>query len=156
VAGPEVLSPVLYGGFPVKVDEKGRVKLPSSIRRACAERYGEGPFFITSLNGHCANVYPGRAWEEIMGKIAGVPASQPAVAKLRRYTSYFGQMVTMDPQGRVLIPSLLRDKAQLKDQAIVLGQKDHMEIWNLERFQQSMDADPITTEDQDFFSTLGL
>lgn len=147
---------MLYGGFPVKVDEKGRVKLPSDFRRLCVERYGDGPFFITSLNGQCAHVYPGRAWEEIMQKIASVPASQPAVAKLRRYTSYYGQMAAMDPQGRVLIPSMIRDKAQLKDQAIVLGQKDHLEIWNMEKFQQTMDADPITTEDQDYYATLGL
>jgi MraZ protein len=147
---------VLYGGFQVKVDEKGRVKLPSDFRRSCIERYGEGPFYITSLRGDCAHVYPGRAWEDVMNKIASQPATQPRIAKLRRYTSYFGQMVTMDPQGRVLVPSVLRERALIKDQVMVLGQKDHLELWNLERFQQTLDSDPITPEDEDFFSTLGL
>ncbi len=147
---------MLHGGFQVKVDEKGRVKLPSLFRKEFTERFGDGAFYVTSVRGDCAHIYPARAWEEVLTRLSAQAASKPPVAKFRRVTSYFGQVVPMDPQGRLVIPPKLRDAAQIADDVIILGQNNHLEVWNLERFQQTLVADPITAEDEDYLATLGI
>src|SRR5262245_6605634 len=147
---------MLHGGFQVKVDDKGRVKLPSDFRRQFSERFGDGDFFVTSVRGDCAHVYPGRVWEEVLTKLSTQPSSKPPVAKFRRVTSFYGQVVSLDPQGRLLIPPKLRDAAQIEDDVVILGQSNHLEIWNLKRFQQTLVSDPITPDDEDYLATLGI
>ena len=147
---------MLHGGFQVKVDEKGRVKLPANFRKEFSERYGDGPFYVTSVRGDCAHVYPARAWEEVLAKLSGQPASRTPVAKFRRVTSFFGQVVACDPQGRLVVQHKLREAAQIVDDVVILGQSNHLEIWNLDRFQQTLVADPITAEDEDYLASLGI
>jgi MraZ protein len=108
------------------------------------------------VRGDCAQVYPGRAWEEVLSKLSGQPPSRPPVAKFRRVTSFFGQVVAADPQGRIVIPPKLREAAQIVDDVVILGQVNHLEVWNLDRFQQTLVADPLTAEDEDYLASLGI
>ncbi|HKY33853.1 MAG TPA: division/cell wall cluster transcriptional repressor MraZ [Candidatus Polarisedimenticolia bacterium] len=147
---------MLDGSFTVKVDEKGRVKVPSEFRRQIAERFGDGPFYVTSLRGDCAQVYPARAWEDVLGRLSTQPPSKPSVRKFRRVTSYYGQMATMDPQGRVLIHPRLREDAEIEEDVVILGQQNHLEVWNLKKFKHTLLADPISEEDEDYLATLGI
>lgn len=147
---------MLDGSFTVKVDDKGRVKIPSEFRRDMQGRYGDGGFYVTSLHGDCAQVYPVRAWEEILERLAGQPPSKPPVRKFRRATSYYGQPAGIDPQGRVLIHPRLRLKAGLEDEVLIVGQQNHLEVWNLKRFEDSLQSDPVSSEDEDYLATLGI
>ncbi len=147
---------MLTGSFTIKVDEKGRVKLPSEFRRQIEERFGQGDFFVTSVRGDCAQIYPSRAWEDVEQRLAAQPPSKPPVRKFRRATSYYGQMATMDPQGRVLIHPRLRSDAGIEDEVVILGQQNHLEIWNLKRFKETLHADPVTAEDEDYLAGLGI
>ena len=101
------------GNHPTRVDEKGRLKVPAEFKRVIDEKYGT-QFYITSLDGKVGQVYPFEEWERIEQKLAGLSTFNPTKKKFLDRVNYYGQMVEMDGQGRVLIPQLLREAAQIK------------------------------------------
>ena len=93
------------GNHPTRVDEKGRLKVPAEFKRVIDEKYGT-KFYITSLDGKVAQVYPFEEWERIEQKLASLSTFNPTKKKFLNRTNYYGQLVEMDGQGRVLIPQL--------------------------------------------------
>lgn len=147
---------MLDGSFTVKVDEKGRVKVPADFRRDLAERFGPGDFFVTSIKADCALIYPSRAWETIQENISKEPPSNDSIRKFRRATSYFGQRASMDPQGRILIHPRLRVEVGIEDDVLIIGQPNHLEVWNRARFRSTLAEDPVTKNDEDYLSSFGI
>ncbi len=95
------------GNHPTRVDEKGRLKVPAEFKRVIDEKYSL-QFYITSLDGKVAQVYPFEEWERIEQKLAGLSTFNPTKKKFLDRTNYYGQMVEMDGQGRLLMPQILR------------------------------------------------
>lgn len=137
---------VLMGHSPAKIDEKGRLKVPANFRKIIEERYGN-ECFITSMDGERALVYPLSVWFEFQARLAKVPSTSMAKAKLLERVNYFGQVATVDAQGRVLVPQVLRDVAGIADDVVVLGSQDHLIVWNDERMQKRLSEQPLTAED---------
>jgi len=144
----------LRGNYPAKVDEKGRLKIPVSFLEELKE-YGN-QFYITSPTGETARIYPMKVWNEIEDKLAKLPSSNKSKRKFLMRTSYFGQAVELDGQGRVLLPSVLREKAQTKGDVAVLGALDYLEVINNARALDQMDKDPYTDEDDKALGDLGI
>lgn len=134
------------GHSPAKIDEKGRLKVPSSFRKIIEERYG-ADCFITSMDGERALVYPLPVWFEFQSRLAKVPSASQAKAKLLERVNYFGQVSSMDPQGRVLVPAVLREVASIADDVVVLGSQDHLIVWNEDRMKKRLTDAPMTEED---------
>ncbi len=146
---------MLRGNSPTKVDEKGRVKIPSIFRSEIEQEHGS-EFYVTSLNGECVRLYPFPVWNEIEQKIAALPSTNVAVKRFLRNTNYYGQIVTMDNQGRILIPPLLRESAQIRNEVSVMGVLRYLEIWNAETFRKKMKDEPLTELDEQALSQLGI
>lgn len=138
------------GSAPTKIDDKGRLKIPTEFRRTLDDAYGPD-VFITSVSGESAIVYPLEVWEDIERRLAEVPSSERAKQRYLERVNYFGQQLRLDSQGRVVIPQILRDSAQILGEVIVSGRIDQLEVWNRERFDQKLSAEPISEED---FKTL--
>jgi MraZ protein len=122
------------GNHPTRVDEKGRLKLPADYKREVDELYG-AQFYITSLDGRRAKVYPLKSWEAIEASLQKMSPMDPVRKKFLDVTNYYGQMAEMDAQGRLLIPQLIRDSATVKGEVNVLGSQDHLEVVNAELFK---------------------
>jgi MraZ protein len=122
------------GNHPTRVDEKGRLKLPADYKREVDEVYG-AQFYITSLDGKRAKVYPLKSWEAIEASLQKMSPMDPVRKKFLDVTNYYGQMAEMDAQGRLLIPQLIRDSATVKGEVNVLGSQDHLEVVNAELFK---------------------
>ena len=101
---------MLRGNQPATVDDKGRIKVPTSFRAAIRESYGV-EVFMTSLTGENVRIYPLPVWRALEERIDQIPAMNPARQKLMDRVNYFGHVTTMDKQGRVLVPPLLREAA---------------------------------------------
>ena len=101
---------VLRGNAPAKIDEKGRLKVPNGFRARIQEAYGRD-LFVTSLSGDSVRIYPMPVWQAIEQKLAAVPSTHPARKKFLDRVNYYGQVADIDVQGRVLIPSRLRESA---------------------------------------------
>ena len=137
---------VLMGHSPAKVDDKGRLKIPAGFRKVIEEKYG-ADCFITSTDGERAVIYPMPVWYDFQGRMAKVPSTSQAKAKLLERVNYFGQTGAIDAQGRVLVPAVLRNVAGIADDVVVLGNTDHLIVWNEERIQKRMTDNPLTPED---------
>jgi len=70
--------------------------------------------------------------------------------------NYYGQMVEMDGQGRLLIPQLLREAAQLKGEVAVTGNLTHLVVRNLEAYRTEIEEQPFTPEDEKTLDDLGI
>jgi MraZ protein len=142
------------GNHPTRVDEKGRLKVPAEFKRVVDEKYGQ-QFYITSLDGKSAQVYPFEEWERIEEKLSRLSTFNPTKKKFLDRTNYYGQQVEMDGQGRLLIPQLLREAADLKGEVAVIGNLTYLEVRNLEAYKKQIE-EPFTEEDLSTLDSLGI
>jgi MraZ protein len=143
------------GNHPTRVDEKGRLKVPAEFKRVIDEKYGQ-QFYITSLDGRVAQVYPFEEWERIEQKLAGLSSFNPTKKKFLDRTNYYGQQVEMDGQGRLLLPQLLRETGQIKGEVAVLGNLTYLVVRNLELFKKEIEEQKFTPEDEKTLDELGI
>jgi MraZ protein len=135
----------LRGNCPAKVDEKGRLKIPSVFLDGLKE-YGN-QFYITSTTGETARIYPMKVWSEIDDKLAQLPSTHVAKQKFLLRTSYFGQQAELDGQGRVLLPAVLREAAQTMGEVDVYGALNYLEVMNHTRMLDKLKSEPYTAAD---------
>ena len=146
---------MLRGNYTARIDSKGRLKIPTPFRRIVEEKYGAG-VYVTSLTGENVRIYPLPEWESIEQRLALLPSMDPARRKFLDRTNYYGQQATIDGQGRVLIHPLLRKSASVIGDVAVLGYLTYLEVWELEKFQQRLLADPYSEEDEAAIARLGI
>jgi MraZ protein len=137
---------MLRGNALAKVDEKGRLKVPSVFRTAIEARYGRD-FFVTSVRGDSVLLYPLEAYAAFEERLVQASRMEPVVSRLRNSVNYYGQTATMDGQGRILIHPLLRQAAGIDGEVAVLGQQNHLEVWNRAAFAQRLGSEPLTDDD---------
>lgn len=142
------------GNHPTRVDEKGRLKVPAEHKRTVDEKYG-AIFYITSVDGERAELYPMKQWEQIEENLVKMPSSS-AKQKFLDVTGYYGQQVEMDGQGRLLIPQLLREKAGLKGDVAVMGQGTKLVVVSEARHVAKLEAQPLTGADLDSLGLAGV
>jgi MraZ protein len=143
------------GNHPTRVDEKGRLKVPAEFKRVIDEKYGQ-QFYITSLDGKVAQVYPFEEWERIEQKLAALSNFNPTKKKFLDRTNYYGQQVEMDGQGRLLLPQLLRETGQIKGEVEVLGNLTYLVVRNLELFKREIEEEKFTPDDEKTLDELGI
>jgi MraZ protein len=122
------------GNHQTRVDEKFRLKLPAEFKRRVDEIYGP-VFYITSVDGKRAQLYPMKEWEAIEAKIVQLEPTDPQREDFLNVTSYYGQTVEMDSQGRLLLPPVIRQAANLSGDVNVLGMQTVLEVVNADQFE---------------------
>ncbi len=144
------------GHHPTRVDEKGRFKVPAEYKREIDENYG-AQFYITSRDGKIAWLYPLKVWERLERDILAQRPASPLLRDFLDATSYYGQVMEMDGQGRLLLPSLLREEADLKGDVAVVGKLDRLEIRNAEEYRKHVkEKAPITPEHDEALAQYGI
>jgi transcriptional regulator MraZ len=146
---------MLRGNYPATVDGKGRLKIPTAFKTYLDENFG-ADFYVTSLDGSFVRVYPFAVWREIEERLAALPSMNKAKKKFLDRTNYWGQAGRMDGQGRILIPSLLRESAVMRGEVAVIGYLNYLDVWNMERFREHLEKEPLTDDDQETLSGLGI
>lgn len=146
---------MLRGNHPARVDDKGRIKIPNGFLQLLDANYGP-EVFVTSLSGHNVRVYPMEVWTELERKLQTIPGAHPSKTRFLDRVHFFGQATTRDKQGRLLIPSLLRETAQMSGSVDVLGKYNFLEIWNHERFVEKLKGEPFTEEDGHALAEFGI
>jgi MraZ protein len=144
---------MLRGSSPAKVDEKGRLKIPSLFKGYLEETYGR-EFFVTTYTGEFVRLYPMPVWIEIEKKLASNSSVRPSLAKFRNFVNYYGQPATMDEQGRVLIHPILRQKSETGGGVIVIGNLTCLDIWNRDKFESQIA--PPNADELDVLSEYGI
>jgi MraZ protein len=100
---------MLRGNYTARIDDKGRLKIPTHFRRKIEEKYGS-EVYVTSLTGESVNIFPLSEWEKIEQKLALLPSNEAARRIYLTRMNFYGQESEIDNQGRILIHPLLREK----------------------------------------------
>ena len=130
----------LMGTYHHNIDAKGRMSFPTKLRDLLG-----GEFYVTkSINQKCLTIYSKSEWEKLANKIAELPDSMGGLDIKRWLFSGAGELVP-DKQGRVLIPSDLREFAGLKKDVVVIGLDDKAfffdkELWDAQQSNMDMSA----------------
>jgi MraZ protein len=127
----------------VKVDSKGRLTIPSNLLTPLSSA---PEFFITSEDGKSARIYPMKVWSQVEKQL--IAAHRPESDRLVVRAKYFGQAVTIDKQGRVLIPVILRRTARIKGEVNVFGYSKYLDVWDHGKFVKNLKRSSVTTRDE--------
>lgn len=141
------------GSAPARLDEKGRLKVPSLFRQQIEDALGPD-FFVTSLHGKEVLLYPMAMWRTLEEKLAALPAIHRAKKKFLERVNFFGQDAALDSQGRVLVPQILRDTAKLPADVVVTGNIDHLVVSDRNALASRLASEDFTPEDYDDLSKL--
>jgi len=134
--------------------KKDGSKVPAEYKRVIDEKYAQ-KFYITSLDGVIGQIYPFEEWERIEQRLASLSTFNPTKKKFLTRTNYYGQVVEMDGQGRLLIPQILRESAQLRGEVAVLGNLTYLEVRNMEALDKDI-KEPFTDDDTKTLDNLGI
>lgn len=137
---------MLRGNHPARVDDKGRLKIPTGFLQLIETNYG-AEVFVTSLKGDNVRIYPMDVWTEFERKLKAIPGFHPTKVKLLKRVHFFGQATTLDRQGRLVIPQHLREPARMTGSVDVLGMEDHLEVWNHDYLLEQLNQEPFTEDD---------
>lgn len=143
------------GSAAAKIDAKGRLKIPTEFRRQLEERWG-AELFVTSILGDSALLYPLPVWEEVEGRLLAMPSTNSTRRRFLERVSYYGQQASLDAQGRLVLPPILRDSAEMEGEVVVSGRIDHLVVWNRGNFETRLDDEPFTEEDFGVLSEHGI
>ena len=138
-----------------RIDDKGRLKVPNVFRSLLESKYGR-ELFLTSLTGEYVRLYPMPVWVEIEEKLGRMPSTHPSRLRFLDRINFFGQVVELDTQGRVLIPARLRETAAIAGDVDVLGQYNYLDTWNHDRLLTKLQRDAYTDEDAKALSEFGI
>lgn len=141
------------GSFILKIDDRGRIKIPSRYRAILEDQFGK-EVYLTSVNSSHILFYPLNTWEIIEQNIGKIQLRNRKIEDFIRVTSYWGTETEIDPRGRILIPPDLRDKINLKESVLVIGQLDHIAIWNCEEYESKYASKTFTDAELDEISRL--
>jgi MraZ protein len=147
------------GNASARLDDRGRLKLPAEFRNFIERKYGKGynEFYITSLDGETAEVYPLVEWWEREKLIfETLPPSDKRRKKLMNAYNYWGTRSDMDPQGRLVILDRLRENADLKTDVQVSAEGTFLRVTSLKKLAAMVLSEPLSDDEIDSLASLGL
>lgn len=127
------------GIYEGRLDSKYRVSMPKRYRAALSEDYDNQLVVTIDTDSPCLLIYPSEIWVDIEKKIADLPSFSAAARRVQRLLVGHACDLDMDSQGRILLPALLRDYAQLQKSVIWLGQGNKFELWDQDLWLQHRD-----------------
>jgi MraZ protein len=128
---------LLTGTHPRTLDDKKRMALPKRVRELLQE---PTTLFVTPGPDQSLWLYTQAGLEELSLKLDQTPATDAEARVFRRL--YFAQTeaVDVDRSGRILIPDRLVQFAGMKHEVVLIGVRDHLELWDAERWQEYLTA----------------
>ena len=123
------------------LDEKGRIIIPSKFRADLGLE-----FVMTKGLDNCLFIYPKSEWEILEAKLKTLPLTSKDARAFVRFFFSGASESTLDKQGRVLIPSNLREHSRLDKEAVIIGVSTRIEIWSKDHWDNYIDEDNLSYE----------
>lgn len=127
---------MFFGEYYNKIDEKGRLRIPPKLKDELGSR-----FLVTKGGNGCLFVFSQKTVEKLEEKLSNIPLSDTQAQKSLRMLFSAGYMVEEDNQGRILLPPKLREFAELKNEAAIIGAGTRLEIWNNQKWTEYNNCD---------------
>ena len=119
------------GAHILTLDPKGRLAIPSRFRKLLtAQNNGQLVVTVNHTKEKCLWMYPLNQWELVEQKVSALPEFHPEHQKLKRFLIGYASDVEIDKSGRVLVPTPLREFANLNKEIYLVGQGNKFELWD--------------------------
>lgn len=141
---------MFMGEYNHTIDTKGRLIIPSKFR----EKLGD-EFVVTKGLDGCLFVYDNAEWTSFEKKLQALPLMNKDSRKFVRFFLAGAASVEVDKQGRILIPSVLREFAGLDKEVVLVGVASRIEIWSKDKWEEASEYDDME-EIAENMSELGL
>jgi len=141
---------MFMGEYNHTLDTKGRLIVPSKFR----EQLGD-EFVVTKGLDGCLFVYPPSEWITIEEKFRNIPLTTKDARKFSRFFFAGATSCEVDKQGRILLPSVLREYAALEKDVVSVGVLNRVEIWDKDKWQDNNSYDDMD-EVAEHMAELGL
>jgi MraZ protein len=128
---------VFRGIAQLNLDSKGRLAMPARYRELLAARSG-GQLVITADFDKCLLIYPLPDWEPIQEKLMALSSLNPRIRGLQRQLIGNAEEIRLDAAGRLLVPTALREYAQLEKHVALVGQGNKFELWSKEKWEEAL------------------
>lgn len=138
------------GEYNHTIDTKGRLIVPSKFREALGDE-----FVVTKGLDGCLFVYDNKEWSAFEEKLKALPLMNKESRKFVRFFLAGAANVEVDKQGRILIPSVLREFAELDKDVVLVGVASRIEIWSKKKWEEASEYDDME-EIAEHMSDLGL
>jgi MraZ protein len=137
--------PSFKGQAENSVDSKGRVTVPSKMRKALNPE-AEKSFTITRGFEECVHLYPMDRWREMEEEFAQLNPFNRETRHFMRTVLRWADEVSLDGQGRIKMPPRLVEFSGIDGTAFVIGSLDHIEIWDPDTFDDYLNEQPADYE----------
>lgn len=123
---------MFMGEYNHTIDAKGRLIVPSRFREILGDA-----FVVTKGLDGCLFVYDNEEWKLFEEKLRALPITNKEARQFVRFFLAGAAEVEVDKQGRILLPNVLREFAQINKDVALLGVGSRIEIWGRERFEDT-------------------
>ena len=131
------------GKYYYTIDPKGRVMIPAPLREIISANYSSKLYVTNAPVDKCLNIYPLEEWNGLLEKVRGLPKTNRSVKRFMRNVIGSAIEVNLDKQGRVQVPSALREDSGIKGDIVIVGLLDRLEIWDRELWDKAMDRSEV-------------
>ena len=134
---------MFMGEYNHTIDAKGRLIIPAKFREVLGDE-----FVVTKGMDGCLFVFDNSEWQVFAEKLRSLPMIDKEVRQFTRFFLAGAASVEVDKQGRILLPSVLRDFAGITTDTVLIGVGSRIEIWSKDRWEGT-----VTYQDMDEIST---
>ena len=127
---------MFMGEYNHTIDAKGRLIIPAKFRETLGEE-----FILTKGLDGCLSIYPMDEWESFEEKLKALPLTDKNARAFLRFFVAGATSCELDRQGRILIPSTLREFAGLEKEVVLTGNLTRIEVWSKERWIENSNYD---------------
>jgi MraZ protein len=144
-----------------RVDEKGRLKLSAFVKQQIDTQYEDPRLFITSLDGKEVKVFPIKEWEAVEARLSqksteGKDVDGEVKDKILFHANRYGSEESLDNQGRILVPAVLRETAGMRGEVKMMWHSNHILVLSAKNFEGSAVEKRLTGEDMKHAANLGI
>ena len=141
---------MFMGEYNHTIDAKGRLIIPAKFREALGDE-----FVVTKGMDGCLFVFDNSEWQAFAEKLRSLPMIDKEVRQFTRFFLAGAASVEVDKQGRILLPSVLREFAGLTKDVVLVGVGSRAEIWDKSRWIENTSYDDMD-EIAEHMSGLGI
>lgn len=134
------------GSYTYAVDEKGRVNLPSKLRKYLSPESND-TFVVTRGFEKCLFVYPVDEWNRLEQNLRNLSSYDPEHRRFIRTLLELASECQLDGQARLSIPQELREYASIGDEVRIIGTLDKIELWDPKVYNEYKSSQPESYED---------
>lgn len=129
---------MFMGEYNHTIDAKGRLIIPAKFRETLGEE-----FILTKGLDGCLSIYPMDEWKSFEEKLKALPLTDKNARAFLRFFVAGATSCELDRQGRILVPSTLREFAGLEKEVVLTGSLTRIEIWSKEKWLENSNYDDM-------------